>query len=95
MESRGPVGEAPGGVALGAGSQAPQVEPSDAEGTPEEEVVAEGHRLVGPTPLGPPGVAGVESALEHNSGTEKLREGDWKKENKWNMKWLETYYYTS
>ena len=79
MESRGPVGEAPGGVALGAGSQAPQVEPSDAEGTPEEEVVTEGHRLVGPTPLGTPGVAGVESALEHNSGTEKLREGDWKR----------------
>ena len=35
-------------MALGAGSQAPQVEPSDAEGTPEEEVVAQGHRLVGP-----------------------------------------------
>ena len=48
MESRGPVGETPGGVALGAGSQAPQVEPSDAEGTPEEEVVTQGHRLVGP-----------------------------------------------
>ena len=82
-------------MALGAGSQAPQVEPSDAEGTPEEEVVAQGHRLVGPTPLGPPGVAGVESALEHNSGTEKLREGDWKrKKKKWNTKLLETYYTT-
>ena len=75
MEARGPVGKTSGGVALRAGSQAPQVEPSDAEGPPQEKVVAEGHRLVRPTPLGPTGVAGVESALKHNSGTKKLREG--------------------